>query len=72
MATKKTNGSLTVHFSLWKEKETKGAYRYQETDEKGKEIEQVFAKVGSLYIRKTAYGQGVQPPERLKATLEAV
>ena len=44
--TKAANGVITVHFAIWKEKETKGAYRYQEVDEKGKEVEQVFSKIG--------------------------
>jgi hypothetical protein len=34
------------------EKETKGALRYQEVDEKGEVIEQAWAKIGTLYVRK--------------------
>jgi hypothetical protein len=41
---------MEVRFKL--EKETKGALRYQEIDEKGEVIEQAWAKIGTLYIRK--------------------
>lgn len=46
-----------------KEKETKGTYRYQELE--GSSGETV---VGSLYIRKGAFGD---PPERLQVIIEA-
>ena len=36
------------------EKETKGALRYQEIDDKGEVIEQAWAKIGTLYMRKSA------------------
>jgi hypothetical protein len=42
-----------VRFKL--EKETKGALRYQEVDEKGEAIEQAWAKIGTLYVRKSAF-----------------
>jgi hypothetical protein len=40
------------------EKETKGALRYQEVDEKGEVIEQAWAKIGTLYVRKSAFERG--------------
>jgi hypothetical protein len=43
---------IEVRFKL--EKETKGALRYQEVDEKGEVIEQAWAKIGTLYVRKSA------------------
>lgn len=50
-----------------KEKETKGAVRYQEIDPDGKPA---FApQIGSLYIRKSAMVGGVVP-ERLVVTVE--
>ena len=39
---------IEVRFKL--EKETKGALRYQEVDEKGEVIEQAWAKIGTLYV----------------------
>jgi hypothetical protein len=41
---------IEVQFKL--EKETKGALRYQEVDEKGEVIEQAWAKIGTLYMRR--------------------
>jgi hypothetical protein len=49
---------IQVRFKL--EKETKGALRYQEVDEKGEAIERAWAKIGTLYMRKRARGS---PPE---------
>ena len=51
---------IEVRFEL--EKETKGALRYQEIDEKGEAIEQALAKIGTLYMRKSAFEQGGIPP----------
>jgi hypothetical protein len=47
---------MEVRFKL--EKETKGALRYQEGDEKGEVIEQAWAKIGTLYMRKSAFPRG--------------
>ena len=47
---------IEVQFKL--EKETKGALRYQEVDEKGEAIEQAWAKIGTLYVRKSAFERG--------------
>lgn len=56
-----------VYFT--KEKETKGALRYQETDENGSPA---FApNIGTLYVRKSAMPDG-KVPERIKVTLEEV
>jgi hypothetical protein len=41
--------ALEGRFKL--EKETKGALRYQEVDEKGESL----AKIGTLYVRKSAF-----------------
>ncbi len=47
------------------ERETKGALRYQEVDDTGKPVEQVWAKIGTLYIRKTAFERGQTPRSAL-------
>jgi hypothetical protein len=52
------------------ERETKGALRYQEVDDKGQPVETVWAKIGTLYIRKTAFERGTEPPNRLTVTVE--
>ena len=59
---------IEARFKL--EKETKGAVRYQEVDEKG-EPEHMSAKIGSLYIRKTALERGTSFPQILHVTIEA-
>ena len=58
---------IEVRFEL--EKETKGALRYQE-DEKGEAIEQALAKIGTLYMRKSAFEQGAAFPQTLRVTVE--
>ena len=59
---------LEVAFKL--EKETKGALRYAEVDEKGEPIEQAWAKIGSLYLRKSAFERGAEFPKTLRVTVE--
>ena len=59
---------IEVRFKL--EKETKGALRYQEVDEKGEVIEQAWAKIGTLYIRKSAFERGAAFPQLLRVTVE--
>jgi hypothetical protein len=59
---------IEVRFEL--EKETKGALRYQEIDEKGEAIEQALAKIGTLYMRKNAFEQGAAFPQTLRVTVE--
>jgi hypothetical protein len=54
------------------EKETKGALRYQEVDENGQPIEQGWAKIGTLYLRKTAFERGKKPPTMLSVTVTEV
>ena len=58
---------ITSGFKLTRE--TKGAYVYSEVDEKGEPVEQVFANVGTFYVRKTAIGKGVAAPAALTMTL---
>jgi hypothetical protein len=53
------------------EKETKGAVRYQEVNEQG-EPEEMREKIGSLYMRKTAFERGASLPQVLHVTIEAV
>ena len=55
---------IEVRFKL--EKETKGALRYQEVDEKGEVIEQAWAKIGTLYVRKSAFERGAAFPQLLR------
>jgi hypothetical protein len=59
---------IEVRFKL--EKETKGALRYQEVDEKGEIIEQAWAKIGTLYVRKSAFERGAAFPQFLRVTVE--
>lgn len=62
MATKqgKEGNSINVQFTL--DKETKGALRYAEVNGEGKQVEIADgAKVGTLYIRKSAFPGGVTP-----------
>ena len=56
-----SKGTITT-ISFIKEKETKGAVRYQEVDDKGSPLEMTNgAKVGVLYFRKTAFADGNYP-----------
>jgi hypothetical protein len=50
-------------------RETKGALRYQETDDKGEPIEQAWAKIGTFYIRKSAFERGQAFPQILEVTV---
>ncbi|SRR6266540_1392421 len=59
---------IEARFKL--EKETKGALRYQEVDEKGEAIEQAWAKIGTLYVRKSAFERGAAFPQMLRVTVE--
>jgi hypothetical protein len=59
---------ITARFKL--EKETKGAVRYQEVDDKGEPVEQIWAAIGSLYLRKTSFGRGATYPATLKVIVE--
>jgi hypothetical protein len=58
---------VSVRFKL--EKETKGALRYQEVDEMGQPIEQAWAKIGTFYIRKSAFERGQAFPQTLWVTV---
>jgi hypothetical protein len=58
---------MQVRFKL--EKETKGALRYQEIDDKGEVIEQAWAKIGALYVRKSAFERGQAFPQTLRVTV---
>jgi hypothetical protein len=58
---------MQVRFKL--EKETKGALRYQEIDDKGEPIEQAWAKIGTFYIRKSAFDRGQAFPQTLRVTV---
>jgi hypothetical protein len=61
---------FTVTMTL--EKETKGALRYQEVDEKHEPIEPAWAKIGTLYLRKTAFERGKKPPTLLTVTITEI
>jgi len=52
--------------------ETKGALRYEEVDEKGTPIEQAWVKIGTIYLRKSAFVRGAAYPQELRVTVEAV
>jgi hypothetical protein len=68
MNTTETKPVITATFLL--ERETKGALRYQEVDDKDQPLETVWAKIGTLYIRKTAFERGAEVPKRLIVTVE--
>jgi hypothetical protein len=59
---------IEVRFKL--EKETKGALRYQEVDDKGEVIEQAWAKIGTLYMRKSAFERSAAFLQMLRVTVE--
>ena len=59
---------MEIRFKL--EKETKGALRYQEVDVKGEVIEQAWAKIGTLYMRKSAFERGASFPQMLRVTVD--
>ena len=65
-----TTLGVVVEATFKFEKETKGALRYQEIDEKGQVIEQVWAKVGTLYLRKNAFARGAKFPKNLSVTIQ--
>ncbi len=53
--------AVIVFFTF--ERETKGAVRYQETDNNGKPLAiGEGAKIGALYLRKEAFADGHYPP----------
>jgi hypothetical protein len=62
--------AMEIRFKL--EEETKGALRYHEIDEKGQVIEQTRAKIGTLYVRKSAFARGGAWPQELCVTIEPV
>ena len=41
-------------------------------DDKGEVVEQAWAKIGTLYMRKSAFERGTAWPQRLRVTVEAV
>ncbi len=43
------------------EKETKGALRFAEVDDKGVQVEQGAATIGTLYLRKSSFKDGKYP-----------
>jgi hypothetical protein len=59
---------IEARFKL--EKETKGAVRYQEVDDKGEVVEQTWAMIGTLYVRKSAFERGAAFPQLLRITVE--
>lgn len=48
--------------------ETPGAVRYEEINKDGDVVKGDKVKVGSLYLKKTAFGDA-KPPKRLKITI---
>lgn len=51
-------------------RETKGALRFEETDENGRPVPFETARIGQLYCRKTAFnGSGF--PTTIKVTVES-
>jgi hypothetical protein len=67
-ATKMAAGTVIVKFQF--EKETKGALRYQEVDDTGATIDQAWARVGLLYLRKSGLERGEPFPRDLVVRIE--
>ncbi len=61
---------MEVRFKL--EKETNGALRYQEVDDKGQAVDQAGIKIGTLYMRKSAFERGKAWPQELRVTIDTV
>ena len=59
-----------IEFRFKLEKETKGALGYQEVDEKVEVIEQAWAKIGTLYVRKSAFERGAAFPQLRRVSVE--
>jgi hypothetical protein len=58
----------TVNVTMTLEKETPGAIRYQEVDAKGGVVTMAEgAKIGTLYMRKVAFGKAV--PKSISVTV---
>lgn len=51
------------------ERETKGAVRYQEIDVKGNILEMGDSKIGTIYVRKTAFNSPTFP-QKITVTVE--
>jgi hypothetical protein len=68
-ATATETGALVIEAKFLFEKETKGALRFQEVDGKGEIIEQAWAKIGLLYVRKSAFERGASFPRNLSVTI---
>ena len=64
--------SLVVEATFAFEKQTKNALRYQEIDDKGAVIKTAWAKIGTMYLRKSAFARGSKFPGNLTVTLECV
>ncbi len=62
--------ALIVEASFAFEKQTKNALRYQEIDDKGAVIETAWAKIGTMYLRKSAFSRGSKFPRNPSVTLE--
>ena len=59
----------TFHAQFKLEKETKGTFRYEEVDEQGTP-ETAWGKIGTLYVKKTAFERGTEAPTSLRVTVE--
>jgi hypothetical protein len=60
---------MTMRIRFQFERDTKGALRYAEVDDDGKLIEQAWATVGSLYIRKSSLKRGDPFPRELNVPI---
>lgn len=61
-------GQSSVEVTMTLEKETPGAIRYQEVDAKGGVVTMAEgAKIGTLYMRKVAFGKAV--PKSISVTV---
>jgi len=50
------------------ERETKGAVRYMEVDDKGNKAEEY--SIGTLYVRKSTLGDKLPPPKTITVTIK--
>ena len=59
---------IEVRFKL--EKEPRKLLRYLEVDHKGEVIDQAWAKIGTLYVRKSAFERGSAFTQLWRVTVE--
>ena len=62
MTAKANEATVLVRAPMVYQRSTKGTHRFQEVDAGGEPVEQADAKIGTLYVRKSAMAAA---PERI-------